>query len=74
MKTIYEVRWVIVSSVVISDQSYFIAETTMPGRSGFDFNGSSQSFNVLASYLFGKVFATFLPWGRSPFPSFQWIV
>ncbi|KAJ1279386.1 hypothetical protein BS78_04G152100 [Paspalum vaginatum] len=35
-------------------ESYFIAETTMPGRSGFDFNGSSQSFNVLASYLFGK--------------------
>jgi hypothetical protein len=27
----------------------------MPGRTGFDFNGSSQSFNVLASYLFGKV-------------------
>ncbi|CAM0876747.1 unnamed protein product [Alopecurus aequalis] len=26
----------------------------MPGRNGFDFNGSSQSFNVLASYLFGK--------------------
>ncbi|KAG0533261.1 hypothetical protein BDA96_04G177700 [Sorghum bicolor] len=35
-------------------ESYFVAETTMPGRSGFDFNGSSQSFNVLASYLFGK--------------------
>ncbi|CAD6244449.1 unnamed protein product [Miscanthus lutarioriparius] len=35
-------------------ESYFTAETTMPGRSGFDFNGSSQSFNVLASYLFGK--------------------
>lgn len=27
----------------------------MPGRNGFDFNGASQSFNVLASYLFGKV-------------------
>ncbi|KAL6899154.1 hypothetical protein ACP4OV_005812 [Aristida adscensionis] len=35
-------------------ESYFIAETTMPGRSGFDFSGSSQSFNVLAAYLFGK--------------------
>ncbi|RCV06662.1 hypothetical protein SETIT_1G180900v2 [Setaria italica] len=35
-------------------ESYFVAETTMPGRSGLDFNGSSQSFNVLASYLFGK--------------------
>ncbi|PUZ75941.1 hypothetical protein GQ55_1G250200 [Panicum hallii var. hallii] len=35
-------------------ESYFVAETTMPGRFGFDFNGSSQSFNVLASYLFGK--------------------
>jgi hypothetical protein len=47
------------SFVLNSDQSYFIAETMMPGRSGFDFNGSSQSFNVLASYLFGKVFAMF---------------
>lgn len=28
----------------------------MPGKYGFDFNGSSQSFNVLAEYLFGKVF------------------
>ena len=27
----------------------------MPGKNGFDFNGSSQSFNVLAEYLFGKV-------------------
>jgi hypothetical protein len=58
----------IVSSVVNSHQSYFVAETTMPGRSGFDFNGSSQSFNVLASYLFGKVFVTFLPRSRRPFP------
>ncbi|KDP37298.1 hypothetical protein JCGZ_06752 [Jatropha curcas] len=35
-------------------EPYFIAETTMPGTSGFDFNGASQSFNVLAEYLFGK--------------------
>ncbi|KAK9291128.1 hypothetical protein L1049_009315 [Liquidambar formosana] len=35
-------------------EPYWIAETTMPGRTGFDFNGSSQSFNVLAEYLFGK--------------------
>ncbi|XP_078157269.1 SOUL heme-binding family protein [Carex rostrata] len=35
-------------------ESYYVAETTMPGRNGFDFNGASQSFNVLASYLFGK--------------------
>ncbi|MQL96466.1 hypothetical protein Taro_029131 [Colocasia esculenta] len=35
-------------------QSYFIAETTMPGKRGFDFNGSGQAFNVLAAYLFGK--------------------
>ncbi|GAB2227119.1 hypothetical protein Droror1_Dr00008928 [Drosera rotundifolia] len=35
-------------------EPYFIAETTMPGRGGFDFYGSSQSFNVLAEYLFGK--------------------
>lgn len=27
----------------------------MPGKSGFDFSGASQSFNVLAGYLFGKV-------------------
>lgn len=27
----------------------------MPGKTGFDFNGASQSFNVLAEYLFGKV-------------------
>ncbi|KAJ1394508.1 SOUL heme-binding protein [Sesbania bispinosa] len=33
---------------------YIVAETTMPGKSGFDFSGSSQSFNVLAEYLFGK--------------------
>ncbi|KAI5084433.1 hypothetical protein GOP47_0000602 [Adiantum capillus-veneris] len=41
----YEVREV---------QSYVVAETTMPGRSGFDFYGSSQGFNTLAAYLFGK--------------------
>ncbi|XP_022144616.1 heme-binding-like protein At3g10130, chloroplastic [Momordica charantia] len=35
-------------------EPYFIAETTMPGKSGFDFSGASQSFNVLAGYLFGK--------------------
>jgi hypothetical protein len=27
----------------------------MPGKSGFDFSGASQSFNALAEYLFGKV-------------------
>lgn len=27
----------------------------MPGKSGFDFSGASQSFNVLAEYIFGKV-------------------
>ncbi|KAJ4793695.1 SOUL heme-binding protein [Rhynchospora pubera] len=35
-------------------EPYYVAETTMPSRNGFDFNGASQSFNVLASYLFGK--------------------
>ncbi|KAG8376725.1 hypothetical protein BUALT_Bualt09G0093700 [Buddleja alternifolia] len=35
-------------------ESYFVAETTMPGKNGFDFSGASQSFNVLAEYLFGK--------------------
>lgn len=29
----------------------------MPGKYGFDFDGASQSFNVLAEYLFGKVVA-----------------
>ncbi|XP_059640878.1 heme-binding-like protein At3g10130, chloroplastic isoform X1 [Cornus florida] len=42
----YEIREV--------EQPYFIAETTMPGKDGFDFNGASLSFNVLAEYLFGK--------------------
>lgn len=41
----YEIRQV---------ESYFIAETTMPGKYGFDFTGASRSFNVLAEYLFGK--------------------
>lgn len=36
-------------------QPYFIAETMMPGKYGFDFAAASQSFNVLAEYLFGKV-------------------
>ncbi|XP_028771295.1 heme-binding-like protein At3g10130, chloroplastic [Neltuma alba] len=35
-------------------EPYFVAETTMPGKSGFDFYGASRSFNVLAEYLFGK--------------------
>ncbi|KAF7804291.1 heme-binding-like protein [Senna tora] len=35
-------------------EPYFVAETTMPGKTGFDFSGASQSFNVLAEYLFGK--------------------
>ncbi|PIA59092.1 hypothetical protein AQUCO_00400151v1 [Aquilegia coerulea] len=41
----YEIRQV---------EPYFIAETTMSGQNGFDFSGSSQGFNVLAEYLFGK--------------------
>ncbi|GAB4856389.1 hypothetical protein Ancab_014309 [Ancistrocladus abbreviatus] len=35
-------------------EPYFIAETTMPGKTGFDYYGASQSFNILAEYLFGK--------------------
>ncbi|WCJ34308.1 SOUL heme-binding family protein [Euphorbia peplus] len=35
-------------------EPYFIAETTMPGKNGFDLNGASRSFNLLAEYLFGK--------------------
>ncbi|XP_075637846.1 heme-binding-like protein At3g10130, chloroplastic isoform X2 [Castanea sativa] len=42
---LYEIREV---------EPYFVAETMMPGSTGFDFNGASQSFNVLAAYLFGK--------------------
>lgn len=41
----YEVRQI---------ESYVVAETVMPGKSGFDFYGSSQGFNTLAAYLFGK--------------------
>lgn len=48
------------NKVVTVNQPYFIAETTMPGKYGFDFNGASQSFNVLAEYLFGKVLVMFL--------------
>ncbi|KAJ4893264.1 hypothetical protein Rs2_20058 [Raphanus sativus] len=35
-------------------EPYYVAETTMPGGTGFDFYGASRSFNVLAEYLFGK--------------------
>lgn len=35
-------------------KSYVVAETTMSGRSGFDFSSSGQAFNTLAAYLFGK--------------------
>ncbi|XP_015898812.3 heme-binding-like protein At3g10130, chloroplastic [Ziziphus jujuba] len=35
-------------------EPYFVAETSMPGKTGFDFNGASKSFNVLAEYLFGE--------------------
>ncbi|CAK8568584.1 unnamed protein product [Lathyrus sativus] len=35
-------------------EPYFVAEATMPGKNGFDFSGASQSFNILAEYLFGK--------------------
>lgn len=41
--------------IFIRMQPYVVAETTMPGKYGFDLNGASQSFNVLAEYLFGKV-------------------
>lgn len=33
---------------------HVVAETTMSGRSGFDFASSGQAFNTLAAYLFGK--------------------
>jgi hypothetical protein len=39
----------------VPGQSYVVAETTMSGRSGFDFSSSGQAFNTLAAYLFGKV-------------------
>lgn len=39
----------------------------MPGKAGFDFNGASQSFNVLAEYLFGKVDRIILACDSVPF-------
>lgn len=45
----------LIIGLVIWTQPYVIAETTMPGKFGFDLNGASESFNVLAEYLFGKV-------------------
>lgn len=39
----------------------------MPGKAGFDFNGASQSFNVLAEYLFGKVDRPILTLDSVPF-------
>lgn len=44
------------SCIVLGEQPYYIAETIMPGNTGFDFNGASRGFNVLADYLFGKVY------------------
>ncbi|KAL3690566.1 hypothetical protein R1sor_016875 [Riccia sorocarpa] len=35
-------------------ESYLIAETDMPGTTGFDFMSSGQAFNTLADYIFGK--------------------
>ncbi|KAI0491489.1 hypothetical protein KFK09_025749 [Dendrobium nobile] len=40
--------------VIREVEPYCVAETDMPGKNGFDFNGASQAFNVLAAYLFGK--------------------
>lgn len=48
--------FLLVTLILAFNQPYFVAETTMPGKYGFDLNGASQSFNVLAEYLFGKVF------------------
>ncbi|XP_024516862.1 heme-binding-like protein At3g10130, chloroplastic [Selaginella moellendorffii] len=41
----YEIRQV---------ESYLVAETSMPGKKGFEFFGSSQAFNTIATYIFGK--------------------
>ncbi|KAK3024777.1 hypothetical protein RJ639_044938, partial [Escallonia herrerae] len=35
-------------------EPYLVAVATMPGKNGFDLDGASRSFNVLAEYLFGK--------------------
>jgi len=43
-------------------QPYFVAETIMPGETGFDSYGASKSFNVLAEYLFGKVLMNHSLW------------
>ncbi|KAJ7566037.1 hypothetical protein O6H91_02G085900 [Diphasiastrum complanatum] len=37
-----------------TSNSYLVAETEMAGQSAFGFFASSQAFNTLASYLFGK--------------------
>lgn len=47
-------------------QSYFVAETVMPSNKGFDFNGASRSFNVLAEYLFGKVRRKYMNFSFTP--------
>ena len=41
------------------EQPYYIAETTMPDKTKFGFNGAS-GFNVLVEYLFGKVYETLI--------------
>ena len=38
------------------EQPYYIAETTMPDKTEFGFNGASKGFYVLVEYLFGKVY------------------
>ena len=57
----------------LSLQPYFVAETTMPGKSGFDFNGASRSFNVLAEYHFGKVVIYFRIEPHSYILKFYWV-
>ena len=45
----------------------------MPGKSGFDFNGASRSFNVLAEYHFGKVVIYFRIEPHSCILKFYWV-
>ncbi|XP_020581535.1 heme-binding-like protein At3g10130, chloroplastic [Phalaenopsis equestris] len=40
--------------VIREVEPYHVAETTIPGKDGFNFSGASQAFNALAAYLFGK--------------------
>ncbi|KAF3772919.1 Heme-binding-like protein [Nymphaea thermarum] len=51
---VHDVLFLSVIALSMARHAYYVAETTMTGNKGFDFTASSQAFNVLAAYLFGK--------------------